>query len=135
MAAWRWRRSSRSGLRRRRPSSCSISAVTGTRPSPTCLACSISRSTRSRRRILGLFGGIVDVGRSFAAAPGTPPDRVAALRTAFMAMVSDPVFVTDMGKRNLGIEPLPGAEVQKIIAAAVATPVELAQQAGRYLGP
>ena len=87
------------------------------------------------RRILGLFGGIVDVGRSFAAAPGTPPDRVAALRTAFMAMVSDPVFVTDMGKRNLGIEPLPGAEVQKIIAAAVATPAELAQQAGRYLGP
>jgi tripartite-type tricarboxylate transporter receptor subunit TctC len=87
------------------------------------------------RRILGLFGGIVDVGRSFAAAPSTPPDRVAALRTAFMAMTADPAFVSDINKRNLSIEPLPGDEVQKIIAAAVATPPELVAQAGRYLGP
>jgi len=87
------------------------------------------------RRILGLFGGIVDVGRSFVAAPGTPPDRAAALRAAFVAMAADPVFVADMKKRNLGVGPLSGAEVQKIIAAAVATPKELVQQAGRYLGP
>ena len=52
-----------------------------------------------------------------------------------MAMTADPAFVADMTKRNLSIEPLSGAEVHKIIAAAVATPRELAQQAGRYLGP
>jgi tripartite-type tricarboxylate transporter receptor subunit TctC len=87
------------------------------------------------RRILGLFGGIVEVGRSFAAAPGTPSDRAAALRAAFMAMTADPVFVADVKKRNLGVEPLSGTEVQKIIAAAVATPPDLVQQAKRYLGP
>jgi tripartite-type tricarboxylate transporter receptor subunit TctC len=87
------------------------------------------------RRILGLFGGIVDVGRSFAAAPGTPADRAAALRSAFMAMTADREFIADMRKRNLGIEPLSGADLQKIIAAAVATPAELTEQAKRYLGP
>lgn len=30
---------------------------------------------------------------------------------------------------------LPGAELQKIIATAVATPTELTQRAKRYLGP
>ena len=76
---------------------------------------------------------------SAARSPRHPARRPIAWRrcvTAFMAVVSDPVFVTDMGKRNLGIEPLPGAEVQKIIAAAVAiTCGTRHNSAGRYLGP
>jgi tripartite-type tricarboxylate transporter receptor subunit TctC len=87
------------------------------------------------RRILGLFAGAVDVGRSFVAEPGTPPDRVAALRKAFMAMTVDPVFIADMKKRNLGIEPVEGAVLQKIIAAAAATPPDLVAQAKRYVAP
>ena len=52
-----------------------------------------------------------------------------------MKMTADPAFVADMKKRNLGIEPMAGAELQKIIAAAVATPADLVAQAWRYLGP
>jgi tripartite-type tricarboxylate transporter receptor subunit TctC len=84
------------------------------------------------RAILGLLGGAVDVGRALAAEPGTPPDRVAALRTAFMAMTKDPLFVEEMKKRNLGIEPLDGVTVQKIIASAVGTPAALVDDAQKY---
>jgi tripartite-type tricarboxylate transporter receptor subunit TctC len=87
------------------------------------------------RSIFGLFGGVVDVGRAIVAAPGTPPERVAALRKAFMSMTQDPAFVAEMRQRNLSIEPMAGEELQKIIAASAATPAELVKQAKRYIGP
>jgi tripartite-type tricarboxylate transporter receptor subunit TctC len=86
------------------------------------------------RRILALLGGGPDIGRSLVAEPGIPPERATALRRAFDATMADPDFVADMGKRNLGVEPLTGEEVQKIVAAAVATPRALVEQASRYVG-
>ena len=84
------------------------------------------------RSIFGLLGGAVDIGRSFAAEPGAPPERVAALRKAFMAMTVDPVFIADMTKRNLSIEPMEGAELQKMIAALAATPAQQVEQTKKY---
>src|SRR5580704_11698335 len=86
------------------------------------------------RRILGLMGGGPDIGRSPVAEPGIPGERAVALRKAFMETMEDPEFVADMHKRNLGVEPLTGEEVQKIVATAVATPRELVEQAARYAG-
>jgi hypothetical protein len=86
------------------------------------------------RRILELLGGGPDIGRSIVAEPGIPPDRARALRKAFTATMEDPEFVTDMHRRHLGVEPLSGAEVQAIIARAVATPKELVEQAAHYAG-
>jgi tripartite-type tricarboxylate transporter receptor subunit TctC len=87
------------------------------------------------RAILGLLGGAVDIGRSLAAEPGTPPDRTAALRTAFMATMADPAFIEDMKKRNLSIEAMEGTALQKIIADAAATPAALVEQAQKYFKP
>ncbi|MCC6887459.1 MAG: hypothetical protein IT536_02900 [Hyphomicrobiales bacterium] len=87
------------------------------------------------RRILGLLGGAIDIGRSFVAEPGAPAERVAALRAAFMRMTADPAFIADMKKRNLDIEPMEGGDLQKIVAAAVATPADLVAQARRYFAP
>ena len=86
------------------------------------------------RRILALMGGGPDIGRSLVAEPGIPPERAAALRKAFMDTMKDGEFVADMHKRNLGVEPLAGEEVQKIVAAAAATPKDLVEQAARYAG-
>jgi tripartite-type tricarboxylate transporter receptor subunit TctC len=86
------------------------------------------------QRILSLLGGGPDIGRSLTAEPGIPPERAAALRRAFDATMADPEFVADMHKRNLNVEPLTGEEVQKIVAAAVATPRALVDQASRYAG-
>ena len=51
-----------------------------------------------------------------------------------MATVEDPDFIADMKRRNLNIEPLSGADVQKTVAAAAATPKALIDQAKRYIG-
>ena len=86
------------------------------------------------RKLLALLGGGPDIGRSIVAEPGIPSERAAALRRAFMATMADPEFIADMRKRSLNIEPLSGDEVQKTVAAAVATPKELVAQAKRYAG-
>jgi len=86
------------------------------------------------RRILGLMGGGPEIGRSIVAEPGIPAERAAALRKAFMETMEDAEFVADMHKRNLGVEPLSGEDVQKIIAGAAATPKELVAQASHYVG-
>jgi tripartite-type tricarboxylate transporter receptor subunit TctC len=86
------------------------------------------------RNILALLGSGPDIGRSLVAEPGIPAERATALRKAFMAAIEDPDYVAEMKKRHLNIEPLSGEEVQKIVAACVATPKELVDQAKRYIG-
>jgi tripartite-type tricarboxylate transporter receptor subunit TctC len=84
------------------------------------------------RTIFSLLGGAVEIGRALVAEPGTPPERVAALRAAFMATMTDPAFVEDMKKRGLSVEPMEGAALQKIISDAAATPAALVEDAKRY---
>ena len=86
------------------------------------------------RNILMLLGSGPDIGRSLVAEPGIPPERAAALRRAFMAAIEDPEFLAEIKKRNLSVEPLSGEEVQRIVAASVATPKELIDRAKRYIG-
>jgi tripartite-type tricarboxylate transporter receptor subunit TctC len=85
------------------------------------------------RAILSLLAGGADVGRSLVAEPGIPAGRAAALRKAFMATMRDPDLLADMDKRKLTVEPLDGADVQKLIASAVATPPALLERAKRYV--
>lgn len=85
------------------------------------------------RDILGLISVGAEIGRSISAEPGIPRDRAAALRRAFMATMADSGFIEEMAKRKLDIEPLPGTEVQKIVAAAMATPRSLVDQVTRYI--
>jgi tripartite-type tricarboxylate transporter receptor subunit TctC len=58
----------------------------------------------------------------FAAPPGLPPDRAAALGEAFMAMCRDKAFVEDAAKLGLDLSPIDGAAVTKLIARSAATP-------------
>jgi tripartite-type tricarboxylate transporter receptor subunit TctC len=53
--------------------------------------------------------------RAYALPPATPKDRVELLRTAFLATMKDPEFVAEMNKASLSINPLSGAEVEKIV--------------------
>jgi len=58
----------------------------------------------------------------FAAPPGLPSDRAAALGEAFMAMCRDKSFVEDASALGLDLSPIDGAEVGKLIARSAATP-------------
>jgi len=68
------------------------------------------------RKVLEIFAASSVVGRSFAATPGLPAERVAELRTAFTAMLSDKEFLADIAKMNFDLEPMSGAELQAYIA-------------------
>lgn len=59
------------------------------------------------------------------APPGTPADRVAALRAAFAATMSDRAFRAESEKRNLPVRPSSGDEVQRIMTSMVTTPKEV----------
>lgn len=63
--------------------------------------------------------------RPFTAPPGVPQDRVAALRTAFDAMVADPAFRAEAAKQQLDITPYSGAQIDALMKDIYATPPEL----------
>lgn len=55
------------------------------------------------------------IGYPFAAPPGAPAQRVAALRDAFTATMADSDFQADMHAANLEFSPKTGAEVAEIV--------------------
>jgi tripartite-type tricarboxylate transporter receptor subunit TctC len=72
--------------------------------------------TDADRKVLALYAGATDLGRSIAAPPGVPADRLKVLRDAFEAAMKDPELLDDVRKANLDYDPLNGADLQKLIA-------------------
>jgi tripartite-type tricarboxylate transporter receptor subunit TctC len=57
--------------------------------------------------------------------PGVPAERVRELRAAFDATMADGAFRTDIERRNLHIDPVPGEEMAKAFERAFALPPEI----------
>jgi tripartite-type tricarboxylate transporter receptor subunit TctC len=76
-----------------------------------------------------------EAGRPFAAPPGSPADRVAALRQAFVETLADPAFVAQAQKTQLEIDPLTGEAIEKLLAKAYAAPKPIVQRAGALVEP
>ena len=51
--------------------------------------------TEQQRRIIGLYSSSIELGRPLVAPSGVPADRVAALRRAFQATMSDPALIVE----------------------------------------
>ena len=68
------------------------------------------------------------IGRAFIAPPNVPAERVALLREAFDKMVRDPEFIAESTKRGFDVEPMSGAELQKMVADAMSVSDEVAQR-------
>ena len=69
-----------------------------------------------------------EIGRAFMTPPGVPPERVAALREAFDRMVRDPEFVAESEKRGFTVEPMSGADLQKIVAEIMSMDEDVARR-------
>jgi hypothetical protein len=54
--------------------------------------------------------------RPYVLPPGTPKDRVQLLRKAFVETLKDREFLAEAEKSKLDVEPIPGEQVEKIIA-------------------
>ncbi len=68
-----------------------------------------------QRQLLELFSQSDRVGRSIAAPPEVPKDRVVELRAAFTATLQDPDFLAESKALQLALDPLPGAALQTMI--------------------
>ena len=80
------------------------------------LAISLAKTDEARRLLqVGIQDGSA-YSRPFIAPPGTPKDRVQALRKAFMATLSDPTLRAEADKAQLTLDPVSGEELERLIA-------------------
>jgi len=91
--------------------------------------------TAEERAILELYFSHSTFGRPYVMAPEVPADRLAALRTAFMATMKDPAFVAEAQKLGLDTEAVDGETVQKLVAAFYAAPPALIAKMKSALQP
>ena len=73
-------------------------------------------TTPQNKAALRLIASRQSIARPFAAPPGIPADRLAALRAAFDATMKDPEFIAEVEKSQLEVQPKTGAELEKAIA-------------------
>jgi tripartite-type tricarboxylate transporter receptor subunit TctC len=76
-----------------------------------------------------------ELARPLAAPPGTPKDRVAALRKAMLATLKDPDMVAEMKRLQLDYDPIPGEEAAEMFAEFYNTPPALVERARQATQP
>jgi tripartite-type tricarboxylate transporter receptor subunit TctC len=67
------------------------------------------------RRILAVISSGDIIGRTIIGPPNMQPDRLAELRRAFDATMSDPAAIAEAGKMQLDLNPLSGQELQALL--------------------
>lgn len=87
------------------------------------------------RQIMELIMAQKTVARPLVAPPDVPKDRIAVLRTAFMATGKDADFIQDSEKSKLDIGLTSGEEVDKVVARIVKTPPALAERLSAAIAP
>jgi len=79
-------------------------------------------SNEDDKKMLRFFFLKFEMHRPIYAPPGVPSDRVNALRVAFDETMKDPDFLNLADKMGLGVRPLDGAGVEKLVNEIMATP-------------
>jgi tripartite-type tricarboxylate transporter receptor subunit TctC len=87
--------------------------------------------TDEQRQILKLFLTSQETARPFAAPPGIPTERAAALRAAFDATMKDPEFLAEAKKLNLDVSPLDGKTITNLLIELYATPKSVLEKAAQ----
>ena len=77
------------------------------------------------RQILKLVLSRQQMGWPFLAPPGVPPERAQALRAAFDNTIKDPEFLAEAAQRQLEVNPMRGAEIEKLLGELYATPPDV----------
>jgi len=73
------------------------------------------------------------IGRAFAAAPGTPADRLAMLREAFAKAVRDPELMAEAKKAKIEVSFIGHEQVTKDFAAMLNQTPETLKEMGKYI--
>jgi tripartite-type tricarboxylate transporter receptor subunit TctC len=83
--------------------------------------------TNEDKALLTLFSSPSTIGRSIAAPPDVPAERIKLLRDAFNATIRDPALIEEARRLKLELDPLDGAALQAAIAGVNATPDTIAR--------
>jgi tripartite-type tricarboxylate transporter receptor subunit TctC len=86
---------------------------------PTMLE--LAKSEADRQAMAMLFAR-TEYGRPYFLPPDVPMERVAALRRAFDATMTDPAFIADATRLQFDVDPLTGEQVQALVGELAATP-------------
>jgi tripartite-type tricarboxylate transporter receptor subunit TctC len=84
-------------------------------------------------QILKLILAAQEMARPFAAPPGIPKDRAAALVAAFNATMKDPEYLADAKKSRIDVHPVTGGEIDKLLAELYATPKDVIAKASQAI--
>lgn len=79
-------------------------------------------AAKEDQQVMKLLGVSSTIGRSLAAAPETPADRAAVLRTAFAETVKDKDFIETGRKLSLEVDYLSGEKLEEIVKDVISTP-------------
>jgi tripartite-type tricarboxylate transporter receptor subunit TctC len=77
--------------------------------------------TDEQRQILDFYSSSVELGRPMAAPPEVPADRVAALRRAFDATMTDAAFLEEASKLKMAVNAQTGEEVAATLGRVMKT--------------
>lgn len=92
----------------------------------------LARTDKERSALELILAGQA-MGRPFAAPPGVPADRVAALRRAFDATMRDQGFVADAEKQKLELQPVSGEKIQALVERMFTASPEVVDAARRAI--
>jgi tripartite-type tricarboxylate transporter receptor subunit TctC len=85
------------------------------------------------KQVLAFYASGAAVGRSFAAPPGVPADRVKALRAAFDDMLKDSDFLAEIEKAKAEFRPLSGEKLQQLIVESASVPKEVLDLTKKFI--
>jgi tripartite-type tricarboxylate transporter receptor subunit TctC len=85
------------------------------------------------RQIMAFVNSSPQIGRPFAAPPGVPSDRLAALRSAFEKALADPGFAADAAKMQLEAGLVTGPEIERIVNDSYALPKSVMEKAAAMM--
>jgi tripartite-type tricarboxylate transporter receptor subunit TctC len=88
-------------------------------------------SSQEQRQIVKLVLVSQEMARPFAAPPGLPADRRAALLTAFDQTLKDQAFLADARTQNLDVAPVSAQEIDALLAEVYATPKNVTDKAAK----
>ena len=84
-------------------------------------------------QILKLILAAQEMARPFAAPPGIPDDRKAALIAAFDATMKDPEFLAEAKKLNIDVAPVSAGALDKLLAELYSTPKDVVRKASEAI--
>lgn len=90
-------------------------------------------SNNNRKVVQAMLSG-GEFGRPIVATPGTPPDRIKALRESFVKVLKDPELLAEAKKARMEVAYTSGEELEALIKDVLDQPPEVVDQAKKLLG-